>query len=153
MGMICVERGDISNTVSPRLYVVFENLVAAIPLEDRAKFSTAVKLHRWKRAVEMFVANELFAKYAWDITWRMGFTLDCVTWMPDDMAQHVEEWLDKEGLPFSSFHRYDPNRLARRIATMPDVAAIYDPDPDHRLLFGRKGRFLTSEDPNLAAAF
>lgn len=149
-----MQKGDISNQVSPRLLVVFENLVGLLETPtDRAKFDTYKKFHQWKRAVNLFTVNEELAKHAWDITWRYGYTLDCVTWMQDELADHVESWLDDQGLPFSSFRTYDPNKLARRIATMPDVAAIYDPDIRHRFLFGSKGRILSPDNPNLMGSF
>ena len=84
---------------------------------------------------------------------RYNYTLDCVTWLPEDIAEYVEGWLEREGLPFSSFHHYEPVKLARRIATMPDVAAIYDPDPAHRFLFGGKGRILSPDSPNMMGSF
>jgi hypothetical protein len=34
--------------------------------------------------------------------------------------------------------------LSRKIALMPDVAAVYDPDPAHQFTYGSKGRVLQS---------
>lgn len=146
-----MEKGDISNVISPRMLVVFEHLVGLLPTPaDRAKYSTMVRLHQWKRAVNTFEPNELLSKHLWDMTYgRYSYTLDCVTWLPEEMEEYVHEWLDREGLPFSQYHRYDPTKLARRIATMPDVAFIYDPDPKHRFLFGSKGRIVSPDAPNL----
>lgn len=150
-----MQKGDISNVMSPRLLVVFENLVGLLPEpQDRARYATYLRLHQWKRAVNCYQPNETLAKVLWDLTYgRFSYTLDCVTWLDDRLVEHVESWLDREGLPFSKFHHYDPTKLARRIATMPDVAAIYDPDPAHRFLWGSKGRIVSPENTTQMGRF
>lgn len=131
------------------MFVVFEGLVGLLSSPSvQAKYSTYLRLHRWKQAVRLYEPNELVAKHLWDLTWRYHFTLDCVTWLDERMLDHVEEWIDREGLPFSSIHRHTPTDLSRRMSTMPYLAAIYDPDPRHQLLFGSKARIISPSDPS-----
>ena len=148
-------KGDIDNRLVPRLLINWENLVAIHPTKkDAARYTMMLKVHQWKRAVNTFVPNELVAKHLWDLTMgRYDYTLDCVTFLPEEQAEHVEEWLDREGLPFSGFHRYDPTHLARRIATMPDVAALYHTNYEYRFTFGSKGRLISPDRPDFMGVF
>ena len=142
-----MERGDISNEVVPRLAIVFENLIGLLPTKpDQAKFTTYRKFHQYKRAVKVFQPNEMLIHRVWDITWRMHWQVEAITYLGEEFVEPIEEWIDREDLPISSVRAYDPNLLAREIAYMPYLAAIFDPDPGHQFTFGAKGRIVGPND-------
>lgn len=140
--------GDISNVVSPRLLLVFEGLVGHVP----PKASTvraerlARKMHRWKSAVSYWEIDDLVAKVLADLYWRKDQTLHVVTWIGPEFAEALGERLDDENLPVSRTFHTTPERLARSIAYQHDIAAIYDPDPNHQFTFGGKGRIVTQSN-------
>jgi hypothetical protein len=145
-----VQGGDISNEVSPRLVVVFENLLGLLPTKaHEAKVSTYLKFKRYQRAVNVFELNELLARRIWDVTWRLKFSVDVVTYVGDEFAEAVRERIDREDLPIGHVWHKTPQVLARELAYMPHVAAIYDPNPSHQFTFGSKGRIISPHDPSM----
>jgi hypothetical protein len=134
-----VQGGDLSNELVPRLVLVFEHLVGVVPNSlEQVKFSGFVRTRRWKRAVNVLVVNDL---------------LEVVTFLHPDAVEPIADWIDREDLPVHRVWNTDPNKLARKIATMPDLAAIFDPDPAHQLTFGRKGRIINPAQPDILRAW
>jgi hypothetical protein len=136
------------------MVVVFEGLLGLLPdVKARTTEQAYRRAHRWQRAVNAYEINELMAKHIWDVVWRFHYSVDICTYLGDDMADAITERLDRENLPVGNVFATQPNLLARRIALMPNIAAIYDPDPAHRFTYGSKGRFLSPTNPNLMGNF
>lgn len=149
-----MQGGDISNLVTPRLVVVWENLLGLLPDKtDEAKFAAYMRFRRWRRAVNTFQINEPLAQRIWDITYRMNFSVDVVTFLGgDDFADEVRERLDREGLPIGHVWFEEPHLLARSLSYRPDIACVFDADPRHTLTFGSKGRIVSAAVPDLIGA-
>lgn len=147
-----MDKGDISNEVSPRLVVVFEGMLGILPERSGAGLLTQVRKFRSKqgqakRAVSDYEINEPLGAVIWDTVWRFRYSVDVVTYLGEDFAEALTERLDFEGLPIGRVWADDPMRLARRIAHMPDLAAIYD--NENHLMFGGKGRTLPAAPTTL----
>lgn len=139
-----MQGGDISNEVSPRLLVVFENLLGILPdKKAEAKAATYLRLRQYRRAVNTFEINEALAAKIWDVVWRYKYSVDVVTWVNERFANEVRDRLDREDLPIAHVSYENLNNFARKISYMPYVAAIYDPDPSHQFTFGGKTRILS----------
>lgn len=149
-----MQGGDISNQVVPRLVIVFENLLGLLPTKTaEAKAASYLRFKRWNRAVNVYEINEGLARRIWDVTWRLDFSVDVITYVSEEFAEAVEKRLEREDLPIRSVWFTEPHLLARKLAYMPQVACIYDPDPHHVFTFGSKGRIISPADPNLIGAF
>jgi hypothetical protein len=149
-----VKGNDLSNELVPRFVLVFEHLVGVLPTATRsAQFNAYRTIRSWKRAVSMFQVNEMLARHMWHVSWHMHHQLEVVTYLHPDAVEYVTEWIDIAGLPVHRVWYAEPFKLARQIATMPDLAAIFDPDPAHQLTFGRKGRILDPANPDLIRGF
>lgn len=149
-----MQHGDISNEVAPRLVVVFEGLLGLLPdARTRGKEALARKMKRWKAAANTYEINELLAKHIWDTVWRHHYSVDVCTYLGEEMAEAIEERLDAEQLPVGRVFATEPQLLARKIALMPDVAAIFDPSTSHRFTYGSKGRVMSPDSPNLMGTF
>lgn len=151
-----MQGGDISNEVSPRLVVVWEGMLG-IPTEQPAAIKTwARKIGRnkealLKRAVAEFEINEPLAKVIWDTVWRHQYSVDVVTYLGDPFARALEKRLDDENLPIGRVWAAVPHLLAREIAYMPDLAAIFD--NENYMVYGSKGRTLPANATSLIGAF
>lgn len=145
-----MEKGDISNEVSPRLVVVFEGLIASLPegAKARAQYDSLVKKEKWSEALALFEINELMAKHVLDLVWRQRFTVDVVTFIGPEMAELIEKRMDDEGIPIGRVFHTSSVLLGRSVAYRPDIAVIYDPDPSHRFTYGSKGRIMSPSAPN-----
>jgi hypothetical protein len=149
-----VQGGDLSNELVPRLVLVFEHLVGVVPNSlEQVKFSTFVRTRRWRRAVNVLVVNDLLAKQMWHVTWHLHHQLEVVTFLHPDAVEPIADWIDREDLPVHRVWNTEPNKLARKVATMPDLAAIFDPDPAHVLTFGRTGRIINPAQPDILRAW
>jgi hypothetical protein len=146
-----MEKGDISNEVSPRLVIVWEGLLALPPQKEDGGFRqwlTARQAGKTARMINAFDLNEEMAKHVWDMVWRRRFTIDCVTFLGDQYVDAIEKWIDKHDLPIARVTCDTPQTLARRLAYMPAVAAVYDPEPSRALTYGGKGRLMDPERPD-----
>jgi hypothetical protein len=147
-----VKDGDISNQISPRLLIVWEGLLALPPdEEDKSRFGAWIDARRYGKTraiVDAFRLNEEMAKHIWDITWRKGFSVDVVTFMGHQYLPAIERWIDRHDLPVGHVTDDTPDTLARRLAYMPHVAAVYDHDPARRFTYGGKGRLMDPEHPD-----
>jgi hypothetical protein len=79
------------------------------------------------------------------MVWRYSLEIDLLTYHGPKFAKVLEERMERENLPLRRIWSEEPNILARRLATMPDIRCIYDPFPDHQFLYGSKGRVLLPE--------
>lgn len=149
-----MQGGDISNEVSPRLVIVWENLLGLLPTKTHeAKVASYVKFKRWNRAVNVFELNETLAARIWDVTWRLKFSVDVITWGTEQFADAVRERIDREDLPIGHVTAETPHVLSRKLAYMPHIAAIYSADPAHQFTFGSKGRIISPSNPQIVGAF
>jgi len=149
-----MENGDIDNRVSPRLVIVWENLLGLLPNKRaEVKCSTYIRYHRWKRAVNTFEINGLLADRIWDVTWRLNFSVDLITYLPEPFAVELEKRISREDLPIGHVTAESPAHLAKRIAYMQHIACIYDPNPANVYTYGSRGRYLHAADANMIGAF
>jgi hypothetical protein len=147
-----VKDGDIDNTVTPRLLVVWEGLLAIPPdASEKNRFSTwisARKSGKTRTMIDSFDLNTTMAKHVWDVTWRRNYSVDVVTFLGVQYLPHIEAWIDRHDLPIGHVTNETPDTLARRLSYMPHVAAVYDPDPTRRYTYGGKGRLMNPEAPD-----
>lgn len=149
-----MQGGDLANDLVPRLVLVFENLVAVIPNSlNRVAYESFVRTKRWHRAFNLLAVNDPLARQMWHITWHLGYQLEVVTYLSEKAVEPAQQWIDEKDLPVHRVWYADPNKLARKIATMPDLAAIFDPDPAHQLTYGKKGRIINPAQPDLLNAW
>lgn len=146
-----MQRGDISGDLVPRFVLVFEHLVGVLSgnHRNRLAFEAMCRAKRWKRAVDLLEVNEPLAKQMWHVTWHLNHQLEVVTWLNEKAVEPVQAWIDFHDLPIHRVWYTEPNKLARKIATMPDLALIFDPDPKHQLTYGRKGRIINPYQPDI----
>jgi hypothetical protein len=69
--------------------------------------------------------------------------IEIVTYLGDEFAEALADWLDDEQVPVSRVWSTTPERLARGIAYMPDLHTVYDPEASRWLSYGSKGKYLT----------
>lgn len=149
-----MQGGDISNEIAPRLVVVWENLLGLLPTKaHEAKVSGYMKFKRYKRAVDVYELNDMLARRMWDVTWRLKYSIDVVTYVNDQFADAIRARIDFEDLPVGNVWYENPQALARKLAYMPHVAAIYDPDPSHQFTFGSRTRIISPMNPDLLGHF
>lgn len=149
-----MQRGDISGDLVPRFVLVFEHLVGVVPSSlSRITYESFIRTKRWKRAIPLLLVNEALAKQMWHVTWHLHHQLEVVTYLHEDAVQPISDWIDAQDLPVHRVWFSEPNKLARKIASMPDLAAIFDPDPAHALTYGRKGRIINPAQPDILRAW
>lgn len=149
-----MQGGDLANDLVPRFVLVFENLIGVVPNSlSGVGYASFIRTKRWKRAVNYLVVNDLLAKQMWHVTWHLNYQLEVITYLHADAVQPIEDWIDEQDLPVHRVWYAEPNKLARKIATMPDLAAIFDPDPAHQLTYGKKGRIINPAQPDILSAW
>jgi hypothetical protein len=151
-----MQGGDISNEVVPRLVLAYEGMLGVLPEKPEGyvhelvarKFGRRARMA--KRTVDAYEINDALARVIWDTVWRFKYSVDVVTYLGEDAVEPLEARLDAEGLPIGRVWSTTPERLARRLPYMPDVAAIFD--NEHHLIFGSKGRSLPAAPTTLIGA-
>lgn len=141
---------DLDNAIVPRDVLVFEGLLGLLPDEKVARQERKFRSKkRWAEAVGCYEINELLARKMWDMAWRYSLEIDLMTYLGHPFATALEERIDRENLPVRRVWSEEPNILARRLATMPDIRTIYDPYPEHQFLYGGRGRIITPEQAHM----
>ncbi len=146
-----MEKGNLSNKVSPSLVVIFEGAIGILKEEDLDAFLKACAEENWAKAVDLFYLHELYLRKLNDLAWRANFNVEICTWMGDEMAFFIRERLDRENVIVASVWSSTPASLARQLAYLPRIACVYDPEPAHVFTFGSKGVVLTN--PNQIGRF
>ncbi len=137
-----MERGDLSNKVSPRILLIFENALGFCT--DKNKHDKAIKKKNWDRAVALWDFNEIMVRQILWLFHKKDVRTELVTFYPPDFADGLKIALDFMDLPIHRVWSSTPESLSRAIAYMPDLACVYDPEPTRWLTYGSKGRFLSS---------
>lgn len=148
-----MEKGDLSNEVVPRLVVVFEGLIGYLPDEEKRGFGLAVRVRRWKKALDHFRLNEKMARQIVDATWRRNYAIDVVTFLGEEYDEFLPDLLERWGLPIANCWYEDPLVLARRLAYAPFIAGVFHAHPELNLTFGSKGILVNPNDPHLFGGF
>ncbi|WP_020142245.1 hypothetical protein [Terracoccus sp. 273MFTsu3.1] len=149
-----MQGGDISNEVTARFLLVFEGLIGILPdKRAEAKFSRSVRFKRWEAAVGQFHLNEMASKVVWDTVWRRNYSVDVVTFLGDDMVDHVRNRIEHWGLPVGKVWTEDKYLLARTLNYRPDVIGVYHTNPADFAVFGSKGRVVDPAMPTLIGGY
>ena len=140
-----MRNGDLSNEVVPRIVLVFEGALGFLRDTDRKAFNRHLSRERWFEAASMWLISDLVAARIWYITKYLSVTLDVVTFEGSpEFGEALEIRLqDFEELPIHHVWATRTELLARKIAYMPDLQCIYDPNPERWLTWGAKGRPIT----------
>jgi hypothetical protein len=140
-----MDKGDLSNEVIPRILLVFEGVVGWLPPENKKTYDKLVRKGQWYYAVYEWELNDLMLRKIWDVMFRQSRELDIITYIGGQpFADALAARLDEEDVPVRRVWYTTPAILSRKIALMPDVAAVFDPDPAHQFTYGGKGRVITS---------
>lgn len=136
---------DLGNTPVPRIVVVFENAVGFLPDELRERWRELSRARQWDDVARLFVLDQLMLRKITDLTYRFSVSVDIVTYCgPEAFAEALARLLDRENVPVRIVFASTPERMARRTSYEPDIAAVYDANREHALVYGRKGVILTS---------
>jgi hypothetical protein len=139
-----MQRGDLSNEVVPKLLIVFEGAIGYLPEDKRRMFEKAMGKGHWDDACACWDLNDLMLRKIWDVVARQSREVEVITYLGKDFADTLAGRLDVEDVPVHAVWATDPASLSRKLAYMPSVSAVYDPDPAHQFTYGAKGRVLTS---------
>ncbi len=141
---------DLGNKVLPRDALVFEGLLGILQDPKVAAQATKfAKRGKWREAVACYDMNELLSRKIWDLVFRFDIEIDLLTYVSREFALALEDRMNNEDMPFRRVWFEEPNMLARRLATMPNLRTIYDPDPAHQFLYGGRGRIITPDQAHL----
>jgi hypothetical protein len=137
--------GNLSNAVVPRLVLVFEGALGFLPEEKVQEYNLLGTIGKWGDAVACWDFRDLMCRKIWDVTYRLSFQLEVVTYVgPKEFADALQARFDEESLPVSRTVASTPERMARRLAYAPDIAMVYDANRQHAFTYGSKGRYLRS---------
>lgn len=145
-----MQKGELSNAVTPRVYIVFENLIGLLPnAKDRTAELLARKRKKWKQAADYYQLNVKTSQGIRDLYWRQRFTVDVITFIDPGFVSALRDKLDSRNLFFGEVHYYDEDLLMTDVTYDPGIIAVLDPDPRRALRLGSKGRHCTAEQFNL----
>lgn len=145
-----MEKGDLSNKVSPRILLVFEGALGFCRNETKA--ARLYRKGRHQQALnEYWLLNETMVHRILWLFHKKDITFEVVTFLGHEFAVELKYWLDSLDIPVHRVWETTPTNLGRSIAYMPDLSYVYDPDPERWLMYGAKGVFL--QDVNQIGSF
>jgi hypothetical protein len=137
-----VEHGDLSNKVSPRVLLVFENALGYCT--DMSKSDKYLAKKNYTRAFGYWDFNEMLLRQILWLFHKKDVRTEIVTFIQGDFVDEIKVALEEMDIPVHRVWCTTPENLGRQIAYMPDLACVYDPEPIRWLMYGSKGRFLTT---------
>jgi hypothetical protein len=145
-----MRRGELSNQVLPRLYIVFEGLVGILP-DTKSKALEALhrKRKQWDKAANQYILSEPTKQGMRDVYFRYDFRIDILTFHGADFADAVRDKLNQKNLLFGDVVAYDQQELLHELTYDRSILAVLDPAPERMLTWGGKGRYCTPEQLNL----
>jgi len=143
--------GDIAGPgeFAPRLLFLFEGLIATVPSENSRRHARAMKKGRWDEVIDCYVTDSRMMARLWDLSWRYGYAVDLITFLPKEAEKPLKERSDAERWPFGWVTSVNPEYLSRQVANDPTVARIYVGNERDGVWFGGKTRWVP--DPNVAS--
>lgn len=145
-----MQGGDISNSVAPRIAIVFEGLVGLLPdTKSRGVHDVAVKFRRWDKAATAWKINQPALITAMDMSFRRGLNVDLVTFLSQAEAEALERRfasMERYAFPFANFWHTTPADLARE-TIRPDLAMVIHSDASRNFTYGSKGRLVSPRFP------
>lgn len=143
-------KGELSNTVLPRVYIVFEGLVGVLP-DTKSKALEALhrKRKQWDKAVNQYVLTPNTSQGMRDMYWRYNFRVDILTFHGADFADAVRDRLDQRNLLFGDVVSFEEQELLHELTYDRSILAVLDPAPERMLRWGSKGRHVTPDQLNL----
>lgn len=143
-------KGELSNEVLPRIYIVFEGLLGILPdTKSKALEALARKRKQWDKAVNQYKLNEPTKQGIRDVYFRYNFRVDILTFYGEDFADAVREKLDQRNLLFGDVVAYDQQELLHELTYDRSILAVLDPAPERMLTWGSKGKHCTPDQLNL----
>jgi hypothetical protein len=127
-----MKHNDLSNKVSPRILLVAEDALIFQRQKPKKKASP----------VDGWVLHEMMVRQILWLFHKKDVNIEVVTYLGDEFGEALAEWLDDEGVPVAKVWSTTPGALARNIAYMPDLAAVYDANAERWLSYGSFGRYL-----------
>lgn len=134
-----MKNNDLSDSVIPCILLVFEGSLGILEKENKKEFYRAFTRGWWDQAVSCFTFHDLMSAKIWAVHARKGVAIEVVTFIGVEFGDALAQRIDAENLPVRRTWGTTVPQLARKIAYMPDLAAIYDPDPQHQFTWGHKG--------------
>lgn len=145
-----MRKGELSNEVLPRIYIVFEGLVGVLPdTKSKALEALARKRKQWDKAVGHYVLNEPTKQGLRDVYFRYNFRVDVLTFHGQGFADAVVDKLNSKNLLFGGVQAYDEGELLHDLTYDRSILAVLDPDPSRMLRWGSKGKYCTPEQLDL----
>jgi len=140
-----MQGGDLSNTPVPRIVIVFENAIGFLPEDRREEWRVLSRAGDWDAVARLFVLDQQMLRKITDLSWRFSVNIDVVTYCgPEAFAEALARLFDRENVIVRIVFASLPERMARATSYEPDIMAVYDANPEHALVYGRKGVHLTS---------
>ena len=138
-----MRRGELSNEVLPRVYLVFEGLLGILPdAKTRTLEAVARKRKKWEQAAGYYQLNIPTSGGMRDLYWRHRFRVDVITFIDPAFVSPVRNRLDSRNLLFGDVHYYEsPQHLALDMVYDQSILGVLDPDPKNALAYGSKGRY------------
>jgi hypothetical protein len=146
-----MRRGELSNEILPRAYIVFEGLIGLLPnIKDRTAELLARKRKNWDLAASYYQLNIHTSQGIRDLYWRQRFRVDVVTFIHYNMVSPIRYKLDSRNLLFGDVVYFEtPATLAHEMVYDTSILAVLDPQPENILVYGSKGRLVTPDEINL----
>jgi hypothetical protein len=145
-----MRRGELSNEVLPRVYLVFEGLLGSIPdAKTSVLEKVARKRKKWEQVADCYKLNTPTSGGMRDLYWRHRFRIDVITFIDPAFVSPLRNKLDSKNLLFGDVHYYDMPDLLTDLIYDQSILMVLDADPAHTLTYGSKGRICSPSQLDL----
>ncbi len=145
-----MRKGELSNEVLPRVFVVFEGLLGVLPdVKASALEALARKRGKWDKAVSYYEISDFTSQGIRDLYWRHRFRVDIITFLGDGFRDALVDELNRRVLMFGDVIAYTEADLMADLTYDRSIIKVLDPDSSHVLRYGGRGQITSPQDLNL----
>ena len=141
-----MQNGNLSSAPVARIILVWEGALAFLDPKDEVRFLKLMRQRRFHDAAGLWYPNDVMAAAVWRVTWHQSMACDVVTFLgPEGFGAAIRAWVDEAELPVNNVWATTPQVLGRKLTYRPNWVRVYDPFPDHQLMYGSRGKLITHE--------
>ena len=125
-----MKNGDLSNTASPKVLLIFEGALGSLSSRHAAQFKKLARKEAWHDAAAVWELNKLMMRQINHISWQLNFNVEVITYVAGtDFAAAMEDRFAGFNLSISTVSYYTSAQdLSNQMPYELNILAVYDPD-------------------------
>lgn len=141
-----MEGNDLAPYAPKSQAVIFENVLASPPEGlSKVRASLLLRNEKWDSYIKMWKPNTLPLKTLADAVNRLGIGFEVYTFLEPQIADAIDRWLTRKGIPTAVIPYQDVNELREDLDINRSITRVYVGNDDLYKVLGMRATVVTPE--------